>query len=81
MPPPFLSHCDDPTFSGTLMNEGPISDLLGVAGTPNLAACHFPLSEDEVRLRLPAALTSANGSKDGRGAETIVDQPSSSSST
>jgi len=37
LPQPFLSHCDDPAFEGALMNEGAISDLLGVAGTPNLA--------------------------------------------
>lgn len=37
LPQPFLSHCDDPSFAGALMNEGPISDLLGVPGTPNLA--------------------------------------------
>jgi oligopeptide/dipeptide ABC transporter ATP-binding protein len=28
-------------------------------GNQTLAACHFPLSEDEVKLRLPAALTSS----------------------
>lgn len=37
LPQPFLSHCDDQSFTGALMNEGPISDLLGVPGTPNLA--------------------------------------------
>ncbi|MFI5389206.1 MAG: amidohydrolase family protein, partial [Candidatus Eremiobacterales bacterium] len=37
LPQPFLSHCDDPAFEGALMNEGAISDLLGVAGAPNLA--------------------------------------------
>ena len=37
LPQPFLSHCDDPAFDGALMNEGAISDLLGIAGTPNLA--------------------------------------------
>lgn len=37
LPQPFLSHCDDPTFESALMNEGAISDLLGVAGTPNVA--------------------------------------------
>ena len=37
LPQPFLSHCDDPSFGGALMNEGAISDLLGVPGIPNLA--------------------------------------------
>ncbi len=37
LPQPFLSHCDDPSFDGALMNEGIISDLLGVPGSPNLA--------------------------------------------
>ena len=36
LPQPFLSHCDDASFAGALMNEGPISDLLGVPGAPNL---------------------------------------------
>ncbi len=30
-------------------------------GNATLAACHFPLTDDEVRLRLPAALTSNGG--------------------
>jgi oligopeptide/dipeptide ABC transporter ATP-binding protein len=30
-------------------------------GNETLTACHFPLTEDEVRLRLPAALTSNGG--------------------
>ena len=33
--------------------------LLEDKGSGSLAACHFPLTEDEVRLRLPAALTGA----------------------
>jgi dihydroorotase len=37
LPQPFLSHCDDPSFAGALMNEGEISDKLGVPGSPNLA--------------------------------------------
>ena len=37
LPMPFLSHCDDAAFDGALMNEGTISDLLGVPGSPNLA--------------------------------------------
>jgi len=55
--------------------------LLEPKGTRNLAACHFPLSEAEARLRLPAALSGANGSTNERGSRTIVDQSSSSSST
>lgn len=37
LPQPFLSHCDDPSFDGALMNDGAISDLLGVPGVPALA--------------------------------------------
>ena len=37
LPHAFLSHCDDPSFDGALMNEGFVSDLLGVQGSPNLA--------------------------------------------
>jgi oligopeptide/dipeptide ABC transporter ATP-binding protein len=47
-------------------------------GGPNVAACHFPLTEAEVRLRLPAAL--AGGSRDGRG-DAVARQASSSSSS
>jgi dihydroorotase len=32
-----LSHCEDPSFAGALMNEGPISDLLGVPVSPNFS--------------------------------------------
>jgi dihydroorotase len=34
LPQPFLSHCDDPSFDGGLMNEGDTSSLLGIAATP-----------------------------------------------
>ena len=55
--------------------------VLEQKGTRNLAACHFPLTEAEVQLRLPAALTAGrNGSGDGRdAADAIADQSSSSS--
>jgi peptide/nickel transport system ATP-binding protein/oligopeptide transport system ATP-binding protein len=36
--------------------------LLEDKGSGTLAACHFPLTEDEVRTRLPAALTGAHAS-------------------
>jgi oligopeptide/dipeptide ABC transporter ATP-binding protein len=48
-------------------------------GTTSLAACHFPLSEAEVKLRLPAALTGADASTNARGAGHAIGQPSSSS--
>ena len=53
--------------------------LLELKGTRDLTACHFPLTESEVRARLGAALasTGANGAR----AEVFADQPSSSSST
>jgi oligopeptide/dipeptide ABC transporter ATP-binding protein len=53
--------------------------LLEYKGTKNLAACHFPLSEAEVRLRLPAALTGPDGSSDARVPADAIDQSSSSS--
>jgi oligopeptide/dipeptide ABC transporter ATP-binding protein len=55
--------------------------LLEYKGTKNMAACHFPLTEAEVKLRLPAALVGADGSTNERVAADAIDQPSSSSST
>ncbi len=54
--------------------------LLESKGTVNLAACHFPLTESEVQLRLPAALSAGrNGAGDARSAtDPIADQSSSS---
>jgi dihydroorotase len=37
LPQPFLSHCDDPSFDGGLMNEGETSFLLGIAATPTVS--------------------------------------------
>jgi dihydroorotase len=37
LPQAFLSHCDDASFDGTLMNEGAVADALGVAGRPSIA--------------------------------------------
>jgi peptide/nickel transport system ATP-binding protein len=51
--------------------------LLELKGTHNLTACHFPLTESEVRERLPLALAGA-ASGNSRG-EVVADQPSSSS--
>ncbi|HEV2879555.1 MAG TPA: dihydroorotase [Candidatus Eremiobacteraceae bacterium] len=34
LPQPFLSHCDDPSFDGGLMNEGETSSLLGIVAAP-----------------------------------------------
>ncbi len=53
--------------------------LLEYKGTKNLAACHFPLSEAEVRLRLPAALAGPDGSSNARVPADAIDQSSSSS--
>jgi peptide/nickel transport system ATP-binding protein/oligopeptide transport system ATP-binding protein len=53
---------------------------LELKGTKNLAACHFPLTEAEVRLRLPAALA-GDASTNARGTSPTADQSSSSSST
>jgi oligopeptide/dipeptide ABC transporter ATP-binding protein len=46
--------------------------------TQNLVACHFPLTEAEVKLRLPAALVGATASNNADGAGAIADQSSSS---
>jgi peptide/nickel transport system ATP-binding protein/oligopeptide transport system ATP-binding protein len=53
---------------------------LELKGTRNLVACHFPLTEAEVRLRLPTALA-GDASTNARGTSPTADQPSSSSST
>jgi len=37
LPQPFLSHCEDPSFAGSLMNEGIVSGKLGVPGQPSIA--------------------------------------------
>jgi peptide/nickel transport system ATP-binding protein/oligopeptide transport system ATP-binding protein len=55
--------------------------LLEVKSGHDLAACHFPLTEAEVQLSLPAALTRAKASTNAHGTEALADQPSSSSST
>jgi peptide/nickel transport system ATP-binding protein/oligopeptide transport system ATP-binding protein len=48
-------------------------------GTRTMAACHFPLTEAEVKLRLSSALGGANGAGSSRGEGAIADHPSSSS--
>ena len=55
--------------------------LLELKGTNTQAACHFPLTEAEVRLRLPAALAANASNNAGNGGGALADQPSSSSST
>ena len=55
--------------------------LLEAKGNDTLAACHFPLTESEVRLSLPAALTAARAATNSGGADALADQSSSSSST
>ncbi len=55
--------------------------LLELKDGASLTACHFPLTESEVRQRLPAALAGAGlgaGSNNSRG-EIVADQSSSSS--
>ena len=53
--------------------------LLEPKGTRTVAACHFPLTESEVRDRLGAAL--GGSGPNGAGAEVLADQSSSSSSS
>ncbi|HJS96381.1 MAG TPA: dipeptide ABC transporter ATP-binding protein [Solirubrobacteraceae bacterium] len=55
--------------------------LLELKSGHDLAACHFPLTESEVKLRLPTALSSTNASTNAHGAGAAADQSSSSSST
>ncbi|HKO26744.1 MAG TPA: dipeptide ABC transporter ATP-binding protein [Solirubrobacteraceae bacterium] len=55
--------------------------LLELKSGNDLAACHFPLTESEVKLRLPTALSGANASTNAHGAGAPADQSSSSSST
>jgi peptide/nickel transport system ATP-binding protein len=53
--------------------------LLEPKGTHTVAACHFPLTESEVRDRLGAAL--GGSGPNGASAEVLADQSSSSSSS
>ena len=53
--------------------------LLESKGTVNLAACHFPLTEEEVKLRLPTALHRPDASTNAHGTPRVEDQSSSSS--
>ncbi len=53
--------------------------LLELKGGSDLTACHFPLTEAEVKLRLPTALSAQGAASDGAG--TVADQSSSSSSS
>ena len=55
--------------------------LLEDKGTGTRAACHFPLTEDEVKLRLPVALTGAEPVQSSAGSEPSSSAPSSSSSS
>jgi oligopeptide/dipeptide ABC transporter ATP-binding protein len=55
--------------------------VLESKGTASLAACHFPLTEEEVKLQLPTALKGADASTNAHGTGVIGDQPSSSSSS
>jgi oligopeptide/dipeptide ABC transporter ATP-binding protein len=50
-------------------------------GTQTQAACHFPLTESEVRLRLPSALTGAGSANERHRDELAGQSPSPSSST
>jgi dihydroorotase len=37
LPQPFLSHCEDNSFAGAVMNEGLVSAMLGLPGSPAVA--------------------------------------------
>jgi oligopeptide/dipeptide ABC transporter ATP-binding protein len=53
--------------------------LLDEKGSGTRAACHFPLTEDEVRLRLPAALTQPSSASSPSSAPSASSASSSSS--
>jgi peptide/nickel transport system ATP-binding protein len=55
--------------------------LLELKSGSDMTACHFPLTEAEVKLRLPTALSGTNASTNAHGAGQPADQSSSSSST
>jgi oligopeptide/dipeptide ABC transporter ATP-binding protein len=55
--------------------------LLEFKGTQTMAACHFPLTEAEVNLRLPAAHAGADASTNARVEPQASSSSSSSSST
>ena len=57
--------------------------LLEDKGSGNLAACHFPLTMDEVRRQLPAALAGAHASSSAaaEAAESVASSSSASSSS
>jgi oligopeptide/dipeptide ABC transporter ATP-binding protein len=50
-------------------------------GAAGVTACHFPLTHDEVRLRLPPALTAAAASEDPRYSSSSSASSSASSSS
>jgi len=66
-----------------------VEPVLEDKGTGNLAACHFPLSLDEVRRLLPAALAGIQASSDSNGSgsdsvagsEDVSESPASPSSS
>jgi peptide/nickel transport system ATP-binding protein/oligopeptide transport system ATP-binding protein len=53
--------------------------LLELKSGSDMTACHFPLTEAEVKLSLPTALSAKSAATDGAG--TVADQSSSSSSS
>jgi oligopeptide/dipeptide ABC transporter ATP-binding protein len=48
--------------------------LLELKGTKSMAACHFPLTEGEVKVRLPQAPVGADVSTNARGADPALDR-------
>jgi peptide/nickel transport system ATP-binding protein/oligopeptide transport system ATP-binding protein len=73
-PPACRFHTRCPKAQELCSQEEP---LLELKGTQDLSACHFPLSESEVRLRLPTALAGARAN--GARGPVAADQSSSSS--
>ncbi|HSC04522.1 MAG TPA: dipeptide ABC transporter ATP-binding protein [Solirubrobacteraceae bacterium] len=74
-------HTRCPKAQEVCSQEEPVLEL---KSGNDLAACHFPLTEAEIKLQLPTALGGANAStstETAHGAGAAADQPSSSSST
>jgi peptide/nickel transport system ATP-binding protein len=71
-------HTRCPKAQEVCSQEEPVLEL---KSGNDLTACHFPLTESEVKLRLPTALSGTNASTNAHGAGAPADQSSSSSSS
>ena len=77
-PPACRFHTRCPKAQELCCEEEP---LLELKGDDDLAACHFPLTESEVRAAAPGRADRAKASTNVGGADALADQSSSSSSS